>query len=457
MSCFVNQSVSLNRCEVMKERIEQKEKMRKLLYEFRRKYRLHPELGEIINLFRIMDMEPNNAIATARIALRENRLHVEVSPMFFNQYMQTPDDIGFVICHEILHYVLGHLTIEGREAVRMAGNMQANLAMDIVINHRLYKIFLNPEKLFVQKFYENSQCPVEMLKPPSTIDRRKLRYRPCKNFYKAWNLRSDLLLELVLSHIEWHSPPPYLRIGEFIVENGELPPGFLKKLIELLKRFGIRAHGSGGELRTERVKKRRYNAGEKIFRKIREMLTEDANSTINLPFHGNGVLPFLGRTDFVFLPIEVFIPLFHANPALEPLEMGVRIYVDVSGSTQAELPFVLALIEDLKDIIAFPVYCLSTIVRPVVKDELFERTVFTTGGTDYNAFAKHLLKSGYKKAIFITDGYADIDPCLASSLRQKSQVLTILTTDYEEVVRRFSRDVLILEGFWVNFSDIILK
>ncbi len=434
---------------------EQHNRMVKLLYEFKKKYRAHPEIGEVLSLFRIMRIEPNNAIPTARIGLRENGLNVEVSPMFFNQYMQTPEDIGFVICHEILHYVLGHLTIEGRGAVKVAGRTQANLAMDIVINHKLYKIFKKPERLFIKNFYRDSQCPVEMLKPLSAIDKKKLKHRECKNFYEAMNIDSDVLLEVALRHVKWHHPSSYLRTGEGIVDCKGLPSDVLKRLGKLLSRLGVRTHGPGGDLQSEIVEKKKYNTEKEIIRKIRTMLTEDAKSTINLPFHGNGVLPFLGRTDFVFLPVNVFIPLFHANPGLEPVEMGVQVYVDVSGSIRRKLPFVLALVDNLKDIIAFPLYCLSSVVRPISRDDLMTRRVLTTGGTDYNAFAQHLLKNGYKKAVFITDGYSDIDPYLALSLRSRADILTVLTTDYEEVVRRFSRKVLFLKGFEKTLSDII--
>lgn len=428
--------------------MEQIERMRKLLYEFRKTYREHPELGEIINLFKRMTIEPNNKIPTARISLDENLLHIEVSPIFFNNYIKTPDDIGFVICHEILHFVLGHLTFEGRSAVKYAGHMQANLAMDIVINQKLYKFFKKPETLFMQKFYQNSSCPVEFLKPISAIDKKVFKHKVCKNFYLTISQNSELSLDVVLSHVKFHSQVVYIRICEI---DEKIPSGVLKKLERLVKKFGYRAHGAGHELEKETVEKKKYIDRGGILRKIRQMLTEGSDSRLNLPFRSNGVLPFFGRSDFLFLPVGVYIPLFHENPVVEPTEIGVRIYVDVSGSIFEELPFILALIEELKDIIAFPLYCLSTVVRPITREELLKRSIFTTKGTDYNAFARHLLDNRFKKAVFITDGYSEIDPYLSAQLRVKSHILTVLTTKNDKIVKRFSRDVMVLNGIADSF------
>lgn len=87
---------------------------------------------------------------------------------------------------------------------------------------------------------------------------------------------------------------------------------------------------------------------------------------------------------------------------------NVAIYLDVSGSVTSYLPQLLGIITNLHSGIE-TVYCFSNIVSEHTVQELHNGNFKTTGGTDFDCIAKHVLENKeINKAIIFTDGYADV-------------------------------------------------
>jgi hypothetical protein len=83
-------------------------------------------------------------------------------------------------------------------------------------------------------------------------------------------------------------------------------------------------------------------------------------------------------------------------------EVSVAIYLDLSGSVTEYLPRIMK--KEIQLIFGF-----SNIVEDHTLNQLRRGEIKTTGGTDFNCIARHLLENKYKKCVIITDGYAYID------------------------------------------------
>jgi predicted metal-dependent peptidase len=89
-------------------------------------------------------------------------------------------------------------------------------------------------------------------------------------------------------------------------------------------------------------------------------------------------------------------------------EVSVAIYLDLSGSVTEYLPRICRIISSMKKEIQL-IFGFSNIVEDHTLNQLRRGEIKTTGGTDFNCIARHLLENKYKKCVIITDGYAYID------------------------------------------------
>jgi hypothetical protein len=90
-----------------------------------------------------------------------------------------------------------------------------------------------------------------------------------------------------------------------------------------------------------------------------------------------------------------------------PSQSGsVQIYLDVSGSMNAELQLLVLLLAEFGAWIRRPLWAFSTIVVPatIVRGRLQTNT---TGGTALSVVLEHIRKTRPKKALVITDGFVE--------------------------------------------------
>jgi predicted metal-dependent peptidase len=98
---------------------------------------------------------------------------------------------------------------------------------------------------------------------------------------------------------------------------------------------------------------------------------------------------------------------------------AANVYLDVSGSMNAEMPFIVALLNRLRSYIRMPFWAFSNVVAKakIVKGALVTET---TGGTSMNCVLEHIAKTKPQAAVVITDGY--IEEVDKSLLKQISMV-----------------------------------
>ena len=82
-----------------------------------------------------------------------------------------------------------------------------------------------------------------------------------------------------------------------------------------------------------------------------------------------------------------------------------RVYLDVSGSVDAYVPFLYGALVALRGYVEHEVFLFSTAVRPISLTDLQRGRVETTGGTDIRCVIDHALAHRVRKVLIVTDGY----------------------------------------------------
>jgi hypothetical protein len=423
----------------------------------------HPLFSTIVESLSDAEIELNSNITTAQV-IRHPGLQVariEISPDFCAEYVNSAEDLLFVLAHEALHYVLGHLSPEGRRLAAMYGHEVANIAADIVVNHIIFK-FLSAENLQVLEIYrEASGCPFVLLQPPSKMKPSFFEREECRRWQQI--LKSyhdngnplDIVFHLtgLAEHISaLHRATEWGSFGEVAKTKVEgtrgrtvgrqrfpfRPRGLLRELFEA---FGLHEE----DTQVSETKKAKIKLREELLSAIKEM-AEDEESGIEEISRGGGVLPFYARKDFLFLSTGIPTVLYHANPVPEE-SRGVRLYVDVSGSVQDDLPHVFYALEAIQEWIVFPIYGFSNEVFPISRKDLLRGKYATTFGTDFDCIARHIMKHRFTNLVLVTDGVAPIERRNAEYLKRHCHILTVLvgSLPLDDTVKEFSHKVIKFE------------
>jgi hypothetical protein len=118
------------------------------------------------------------------------------------------------------------------------------------------------------------------------------------------------------------------------------------------------------------------------------------------------------------------LPIFY-KVANQGSKVLVPCYVDVSGSQSHVIPAVVPVVSRLKNLVGEMVHCFSTRVSSCKITEFSKGNFHTTGGTDFNPVADHILKNNYKQAVILTDGYAWLNYDLINKLKARNIKITV--------------------------------
>jgi len=432
-------------------------RFRELFRELQKKYRINSFFSRVISALEHVEVEFNPEIPTARVIRQgwSKVVKIELSPKFFENYCVTAEDLLFVLSHEALHYIAGHLSWEAKSLVSRFGAFIANVAMDVVINQLLYR-YLPPTSLHSILRSAGGQgygCPLSLLLPLRTSEVASERRGDCRQwleFLKKYHQGSaplaifysifPLAEHIAEVHFPNGSPLAFLDLVETIDRDAGRNDPVYGHIVDAMK--GIFGTDLGKE-RYEEVSKAKIKLKEDLLQAIKEA-AEDEEGGIEDISRGGGVLPFYDRKDFLFLSTGIPTVLFHANPAPEE-SRGIRLYVDVSDSMRDDLPHVFYALDAIKEWIVFPIYGFSTEVFPITRKELLRGRYLTTLGTDYNCIARHLTIGYFRNAIVVTDGHGYMHPIYIEYVKRNCHILTILVGWDESAVRQFSQRVIKFE------------
>jgi hypothetical protein len=107
-----------------------------------------------------------------------------------------------------------------------------------------------------------------------------------------------------------------------------------------------------------------------------------------------------------------FLPDASWSTVIEKRIGSTHIYLDVSGSMNAEMPLVITLLGKLSRYIQRPFWAFSNEVAPAVIEKGQLKTT-TSGGTSMSCVLEHLAVTKPTSAVVITDGYIErVTPAL---------------------------------------------
>jgi len=418
-----------------------------LFSEAKKKYAAHPFFSVLIPVIARTRIAPAGGIKTACIGWRDDEPFLQFNPDFFQQYVRTPEDILFILAHEVCHFILGHLCSPARQLEARHGHQCLNLVFDIIINQILYTHFgAEAHNLRIVDFYKDAKCPMRLLLPPSRLREEEFEKEPCKELFRQISSGRHMTPYRLVQHlVSAHKDGCDYR-GMIEVFGWTRFRTHRWKNDPLLNEFARRVLGEmkGGPEYCPVVARRQAAFRTRFMNIIRD-IANDGEARLEEQARGGGVLPHPGRRDFVNLSTGRPVVIYHANPVFEA-QKGITVYLDVSGSMDEEMQKVFAALDSIKEFINFPLYAFSTRVHPVTRRNLESRDVLSTGGTDFDCVAEHAIKHRHEKLLLITDGFSDINPAYARTLKLNHQVVTLLSRcSTRGEVERFSREVVELE------------
>jgi len=403
---------------------------------------------EVTALLGLLRVEESRDVPTAAVTC-ERRPVLKLNPDFVAEHCASDDHLFMLVMHELHHVLLGHTRLFPR------ATPLHNVAFDAVINALLCTRFPQPAHTsFFLGYYGRQSSALRLLAPPAGEPMKDVALRPLhETLYSA---PGDVTCLEVFE-----------RLVSALGERG-LAPGEAEGLLGDHGREGDDDYGTAGRLPSEVVaairrivekwppppdamrgrspadvleerETRPATPGERVLAAVRRALDDAATGG-----------PRPGRTRRAG-PVPALVPLpsprdrratvarlLGAPPLLYAGEVEsprarasgrAHVYLDVSGSMGAYLPFLCGALVRLGERVDPRVRVFSTEVVTVRLAALARGEVPTTGGTEGACVFEHALAAGVRKVLVITDGYVgETKARLAERVRKSRLDVRVLLT-----------------------------
>ena len=400
-------------------------------------------------VLKILTTEFTTRVPTLAVTCAE-RPTLLVNLAFVSEHCRTDDEVRAVIVHEFLHVLLRHT--EQFSAVTDA----EHLALDAVINAIIHRTLGPAASRMMSRYYAHAEGAFVLLRPPTgdealvndAVTRRAVaRTARRRRFARAWtglyagllvaddirDLAADLHTARVVpplfigSHQSEHagrgaasSPDdadsPAARARAEITASAEavLTTAIEQSLASMNGSGVFRSpHRCGVGATQYQASVRRSDAGVRRWRQtayevLRRHLLPDATSARSLAA-ADTWLPVLSPGDrcaALRATWSPFLPDAHwASQRLSPAGRA-HVYLDASGSMDAELPLLVSVLARLAGHITRPFWAFSTVVAPARIEE-GRLIADTTGGTSMRCVLEHVARHRPRAAVVVTDGYIE--------------------------------------------------
>lgn len=405
-------------------------------------------------LLRICRVEFTERVPTLAVT-REAQPALLVNLAFVEKHCRTDDEVKAVICHELLHVILGHTEAE------LTFTPARHLAFDAVINAIIHRTLGPSYSSMMARYYRDEEGLRKLLRPMndeelSALSSPYMRYMPWSGhrqvpaWVSAWEglyegqmvvddiveVAQSLERTIALGEGEGEDGPFRLECGDGgmgldrllgdheALEAGGPWPEALEDTLEA----GLRQMNGGGIWRqqpragvgrnpyealfvardSEAIRRWRRATLEVLERHLipdpRARATDVTPQVFRLPVLSPG-----DRRAFLRARWSPLIPdaswwSEHRRPS-----GSAQIYLDVSGSMEAEMPEIVALLHRLSRYLRRPLWAFSDEVAPaVIRDG--QLVAQTSGGTSIACVLRHVAKTRPSAAVIVTDGYIEEVP-----------------------------------------------
>ena len=376
-------------------------------------------MNALLSLLRI---DETDTVPTACVSC-ERRPVLRINPEFVRRQCRTDEHLFLLVMHELHHVLLGHTRLFRRPT------RAHNLAFDALINAMLVLRFpAEAYRSFFLDLYGAEDGPVRLLAPPAGPEITDLPLRRLHHLLygdervtseEVFNLITEALAlrdadaidsapVLLGSHAGegdegWGTEGPvderFIAAIREIVEKWPPPESPIRgrSLADTLSRADVRPDQPG--VRVLAVLRRALlgaatNRTPGAVRSWRDRLVQDA-------------LPSASDRRAAVVRSAGFQPLLYRrrSSSRRGRTGRARVYLDVSGSMEAYVPFLYGALVALQGYVEREVFLFSTAVRPISLADLQRGRVETTGGTDIRCVIDHALAHRVPKVLIVTDGY----------------------------------------------------
>ncbi len=372
-------------------------------------------------VLKVLQVEFTETVPTLAVTC-ETRPRLLVNLAFLKKHCRTDQHVKAVICHEFLHVLLRHTE-------RFAGFSPAeHVAFDAVINAIIHRELGDDYSEFMKRYYAKEKGVCRLLRPPTFTEQRS-RYRTRSPLVSAWHslydglLIADDIADLAKDFQDAKTVPSKgtVLIGghDHTEFGGELPEVLQEALDQALKSMngcgiwrspkergvGANAYRAAIPGVSEGVKRWRRETLEVLRRHLVPDPKAVRRDTRPLHF----TVPVLSPGDRRATLRALWSPLL--PEALWSTEQRLRsgtaqVYLDVSGSMNAEMPLIIGLLARLGSFIHKPLWAFSNVVA---KAEIVNGRLLadTTGGTSMACVLEHIAETRPAAAVVVTDGYIE--------------------------------------------------
>ncbi len=394
-------------------------------------------------VLKVLQVEFTETVPTLAVTC-ETRPRLLVNLAFLKKHCRTDQHVKAVICHEFLHVLLRHTE-------RIAAFSPAeHVAFDAVINAIIHRELGDDYSEFMSRYYAKEKGVRRLLRPPTRTERtpdfgsRSPLMRAWVSLYNGLLIADDIA-DLARDVLDVKTVPSTgtVLIGghdhtEFV---GELPEVLQEALDQALKSMngcgiwrspkergvGANAYRAAIPGVSEGVQRWRRETLEVLRRHLVPDPKAVRHDTRPLHF----TVPVLSPGDRRATLRALWSPLL--PEALWSTEQRLRggtaqVYLDVSGSMNAEMPLIIGLLARLGRFIHKPLWAFSNVVA---KAEIVNGRLLadTTGGTSMACVLEHIAETRPAAAVVVTDGYIEtLSPGLLAGVRG-TRLHVIVTRD----------------------------
>ncbi len=389
-------------------------------------------------VLKILAVEFTDTVPTLAVTC-EARPRLLVNLAFIHAQCRTEAHVKAVVCHESLHVLLRHT--ERLTTLTPADHV----AVDAVINAIIHRS-LGPEYSgMMSRYYADTRGVTRLLRPPTDKEESRIRWvggararlrAEEKRVLSAWaglydgrlvaddirDLARDLAAPGQSAAVRLLGNHDALGHGTSVAseEGAATVTGPLADALDTALRSmngsGIfrNPHGRGVGADAYRNEVRAADTAVEQWRRetyavLRRHLLPDPRSTAREPSPRSFTLPVLSPGDRRAVLRSLWSP-FLPDARWETdhtARVGsAHVYLDVSGSMDAEMPLIVALLGRLTPYIRRPFWAFSNIVAPA-RIKQGRLVADTTGGTSMGCVLEHVARTKPRAAIVVTDGYIE--------------------------------------------------
>jgi len=417
-------------------------------------------LGELVDenpfavraVLRILAVEFTDSVPTLAVT-NEEKPRLLINLGFVREHCRTPEQVKAVLCHEFLHVLLRHTSLTGPLTPAR------HLALDAVINAIIHRQLGEQYSSFMSEYYRDVRGLMSLLRPMTQgewagywVTARGAGgaapwRRAWAGLYQGTVLADDieeLAKDLATGGAGGRASPGAGGFGESDIGSllgnhaddaplSEALEAALERARREMNGGGVwREAGPGANPYELLVNPKRAAMAEWKARTLAVLKRhlEPAPGAPRSPVPVSARLPVLSPSDrraFLRATWSPFLPEAEwAATAARP-EGRAQVYLDVSGSMNAEMPLIVGLLGQLSRWIRRPFWAFSTEVVPaVIEDGALKAG--TSGGTSLECVLAHVARTRPACAVIVTDGYVEAIP--------KKRVAALAATRLHAIVTR---------------------